>query len=134
MLRDGRRFSSTQERMMSAAWRLLFVAAVAVPGIAWAASDTDPESESDSGGTPQFTQTVTIRPGKATQFDHFFSLKNDCSKDEDPKISISTEPKHGKFSAKAGQDVPKFASDSDFVSCNGKLVPSIQYRGRSIVA
>jgi hypothetical protein len=112
--------------MMSAVWRFLLVVAVAVPGAAWAASD-DSDSESDSGATPQYTQSVAVRPGKATQFDHFFSLKDDCSKDEDPKIAISAEPKHGKFSAKAGQDVPKFSADSDFVSCNGKLTPSIQF-------
>jgi hypothetical protein len=117
-------FFSKQERMMSAVWRFLFIVAVAVPGVAWAASD---DSESDTGAPEQFTQTITVRPGKATQFDHFFSLKDDCSKDEDPKIAISTEPQHGKFSAKAGQDVPKFSADSDFASCNGKLTPSIQF-------
>jgi hypothetical protein len=122
---DGRRYSSNRSRAMSAVWRLLFIAVAVVPGVAWAASD-DSDSD-DSGATPQFTQTVTVRPGKATQFDHFFSLKDDCTKDEDPKIAISTEPKHGKFSARPGQDVPKFSADSDFVSCNGKLTPSIQF-------
>ena len=115
---------------MSAVWRFLFIVAVAVPGVAWAQSD-DSDSDSDSGGTSQFTQTVTVRPGKATQFDRFFSLKTDCSKDEDPTITISTGPKHGKFSARTGQDVPKFSTDSEFVSCNGKLVPSIQFYYRS---
>jgi hypothetical protein len=119
---------SKQERMMSAVWRILFVLAVAVPGIAWAQSD---DSESDSGGTSQFTQTVTVRPGKATQFDRLFSLKTDCSKDEDPTITISTGPTHGKFSARTGQDVPKFSTDSEYASCNGKLVPSIQFYYRS---
>jgi hypothetical protein len=84
-------------------------------------------SELDSGAAPQFAQKVIVRPGAATQFDHVFSLKDDCSKDDDPKIAISTEPKHGNFSAKAGQDVPKFSSGSDFVSCNGKLAPSTQF-------
>ena len=60
---------------MSAVWRFLFIVAVAVPGVAWAQSD-DSDSDSDSGGTSQFTQTVTVRPGKATQFDRFFFIEN----------------------------------------------------------
>jgi hypothetical protein len=118
-------FHQHRERMMSAVWRLVFVAIVAVPGISWAASDDD--EDSDSGPTPQFTQAVTVHPGKAIEFDHFFSLKEDCTKDGEPTIAISTEPQHGKFSAKAGSNVPKFSSDSDFVACNGKTVPSTQF-------
>jgi hypothetical protein len=96
---------SKRKRMMSAVWRILFVVAVAVPGVAWAQSD---DSDSDSGGTSQFTQTVTVRPDKDTQFDRFFSLKTDCSKDEDPTITISTGPKHGKFSARTGKTFLNF--------------------------